>query len=474
MKKLFSILSLCFLLTLVFTSFQGQTQSNSEPPTWARVYYEEAEWMQVYSVLENNTNDGYFITGYSSSWILKLSSEEGDVEWKQADTYPDGPVFDAHSIQQTIDGGYVAIGNYTPPNYVISPGFGVIKFSQQFDIEWARNYNGPFYENPFSIQQTSDGGYILAGATFSFIDPLPPEIAYDVWVLKLSSTGDVEWQKVYGGLGHEIQRSGRNMVTILETGDGGYIFACDTNSFGAGWTDLWLVKLTSTGDIKWQKTYGGAQSEWFSIGGPHIQLTNDGGYIIAGSTLSFGVGYSDVWILRISPTGDIEWQKTYGGASGADFAHAIQPTNDGGYVITGGTNSFGVGSPDFWLLKISADGDIELQKTYGGDGLEEARCVQQTSDGGYIMAGTTNSFTPAHTDTLVIKVSPTGELGPGDGLIKVRNSDAVVQDTYVSPSDTTVIPRVTNGSASLADPVFAERELLSEVVAWPLHPLLFL
>ena len=231
MKRLF--IFICFLLFVSFIAANTQIQrpqkrnkqdrsrsssrmpqfhsrvtpsiSQPSPSEWARVYYEEAEWLQVYSVLENNTNDGYFITGYSSSWILKLSSEEGDVEWKQVDTYPDGTVFRACSIQQTIDGGYVAIGSYRPEYSSTGPGFGVIKFSQQFDVEWARNYDGPWYENPWSIQQTSDGGYVLAGATFSFIDPLPPEIAYDVWVLKLSSTGDVEWQKVYGGLGHEIQ-----------------------------------------------------------------------------------------------------------------------------------------------------------------------------------------------------------------------------------------------------------------------------
>jgi hypothetical protein len=183
-----------------------------------------------------------------------------------------------------------------------------------------------------------------------------------------------------------------------------------------------------------------------------------------------------VWILKISSTGDIEWQKTYGGKY-ADFANALQPTSDGGYVIAGSTASFEFGgspgswTPDFWLLKISADGDVELQKTYGGDGFEEAMCVQQTSDGGYIIAGITfNFFTPSRLmDTFIIKVSPTGELGPDCGLIKVRNSDAIVQNTYVSPFDTTATPMVTNGIISIVVPVLSEYELSSETVAWDLH-----
>ena len=474
MKKPFSILSVFLLAFFMFTSFQGQTPSNSEPPTYARVYFEGAtDRLWVFSILEKNTNDGYLVSGLTSgvetpwgdvyNWVIKLSSG-GKVEQRYIDQPYVHERVDIYCIQPTTDGGYITTGE---------PEFGAIKFSPQFDVEWARSHGGALYDKPCFIQQTSDGGYILAGLTFSFVDPNTPDdiMAFDIWVLKLSPIGVVEWEKSLGGPGSEVIRSWENMVTILQSSDGGYIFACDTDSFGAGGTDLWLVKLTATGDIVWQKTYGGVQNEWLPLSGPHIQLTNDGGCIVAANTLSFGAGYTDAWVFRLSSTGDIVWQKTYGGEYG-DFVNAIQPTFDGGYVIAGGTASFGVGgspgswSPAFWLLKISADGDIELQKTYGGERHEEARCVQQTSDGGYIMAGITTSLMLM--DVLIIKVDSNGELGP-DGLIEVGDPEAVVLNTYVSPSDTTATPRVTNGGPLILDPVLVEYELLSEIVAWPFH-----
>jgi predicted secreted protein len=190
--------------------------------------------------------------------------------------------------------------------------------------------------------------------------------------LKLSSNGEIEWQKTYGGSWDDVR-------SFQQTIDGGYIVAGWTGSFGAGGDDIWILKLSSTGDIEWQKTYGGSEYDRALS----VQQTSDGGYIIAGKTDSFGAEGGDTWVLKLSSAGEIEWQKTFGGSSD-DYASSIQETSDGGYIIAGKTDSFGAGGDDTWVLKLSSAGEIEWQKTYGGSSDDYASSIQETSDGGYM------------------------------------------------------------------------------------------
>lgn len=151
-------------------------------------------------------------------------------------------------------------------------------------------------------------------------------------------------------------------------------------------------------NAQWAKTYGGSDGDVASA----IQQTSDGGYIVAGRTNSFGfvgLGRADIWILKLFPNGDVEWQKTYGG-SDDDKAHSIQQTMDGGYIMAGKTHSYVTEEPDFWILKLFPGGEIEWQRTYGGGEWEEARSIHQTNDGGYIVAGGTN----------VLKLSSEGDI----------------------------------------------------------------
>ncbi|GAG49523.1 unnamed protein product, partial [marine sediment metagenome] len=230
----------------------------------------------------------------------------------------------------------------------------------------------------FALQQTSDGGYIVAGYTGEYI-----------WVLKLSSDGDIEWQRTYGGRDSDVANS------IQQTSDGGYIVAGYTASFGAGHYDIWVLKLSSDGDIEWQRTYGGRDSDRSYS----IQQTSDGGYIVAGYTDSFGA--RNIWVLKLSSDGDIEWQRIYGGRD-SDKSYSIQQTSDGGYIVAGDTDSFGRGGNNIWVLKLSSDGDIEWQRTYGDGSFDIAYSIKQTSDGGYIVAGRTSSFGAGHYDIWVL------------------------------------------------------------------------
>jgi uncharacterized delta-60 repeat protein len=299
----------------------------------------------------------------------------------------------AYSIQQTSDGGFIVAGT-TSSLGAGSGDFWILKLNSNGTVAWQKTYGGTDSDDPYSIQQTSDGGFIVAGTTGSF-----GAGSGDFWILKLNGDGTVAWQKTYGGTGYD------DPYSIQQTSDGGYIVAGETTSFGTMNFDLWVLKLNAGGSVAWQKTYGGT-----SDGYPNsIQQTSDGGYIVAGRTASFGAGGLDIWVLKLNADGSIAWQKTYGGSDN-DAAYSIQQTSDGGYIVAGGFDSFGTGILDIWVLKLNADGSIAWQKTYGGSGFEFSPSIQQTSDGGYIVTGRTASFGAGGTDIWVLKLNADGSI----------------------------------------------------------------
>ncbi len=320
---------------------------------------------------------------------VERSAKTQCIAW--AKTYGGADEDFAYSIQQTTDGGYIVAG------YTYSSGTGydfwVLKLNSTGGIVWQRTYGGTYDDFAYSIQQTSDGGYIVAGYTGSF-----GAGSNDLWVLKLNSTGGIVWQRTYGGTGTDWAWS------IRQTSDGGYVVAGYTDSFGAGSGDLWVLKLNSTGGIVWQNTYGGTTGLDIAYS---IQQTTDGGYIVAGGTGSFGAGSGDLWVLKLNSTGGIVWQNAYGD-TGDDPAFSIQQTSDGGYIVAGYTGSFGAGSNDLWVLKLNSTGGIVWQRTYGGTGNDGARSIQQTTDGGYIVAGYTGSFGAGSNDLWVLKLDSAG------------------------------------------------------------------
>ena len=241
---------------------------------------------------------------------------------------------------------------------------------------WARTYGGAIVDFVSSVQQTSEGGYIIAGTTNSF-----GAGDEDFYLIKTNAQGDTLWTRTYGGTGREEGYS------VEQTNDGGYIITGFTESFGAGRGDCYLVKTDAQGDTLWTRTYGGPWPEM----GLSVQQTTDGGYVLAGVTQSFGAGDNDVYLIKTNARGDTLWTRTYGG-SNADEGYAVQQTTDGGYVVCARTYSFGAGADDVWLIKTDAQGDTLWTRTYGGGSVEQGHSVQQTSDGGYIVGGRTSSF----------------------------------------------------------------------------------
>lgn len=224
---------------------------------------------------------------------------------------------------------------------------------------WAAVYGGAGAEEMEGVWPTADGGFIIAGSTDSYGDENG-----DAWIVKLHADGAVAWQKTYGGAGDDYA------IDIKQTADGGYIVAGWTSSFGVSQEDFWVFRLDAVGNMQWGKTYGGAGSEqaW------SVDLTRDGGYVVAGGTTSFGAGGADFWVLKLDATGNALWQKTYGGAGDdggegdyEEFVVRVLEDEDGNYVLASETFSFGAGNGDIWVIKLKPDGTLLWQKTYGGD-----------------------------------------------------------------------------------------------------------
>ncbi|MFZ8804377.1 MAG: Ig-like domain-containing protein, partial [Candidatus Calescibacterium sp.] len=285
-----------------------------------------------------------------------------------------------YEFKRTSDGGYIIVGQ----TFSFGAGDGdllVMKLDSNGNIQWQKTYGGPGHDWAYDVEETQDGGYIVGGGTGSF-----GAGGWDMWILKLDSYGNVQWQKTYGGWGVKYVHD------LAKTSDGGYIVVGGTTSYGAGDRDIWVLKLDSQGNVQWQRTFGSSLFDW----GHKVVQTSDGGYIISGST-SFGLGFLgggwgyDIWILKLDCHGNIQWQKTYGGWS-LDVEGVFQQTSDGGYILGGFTQSFGFGPQDMLIIKLDSRGNIQWAKTYGGMGGEIGFYIRQPQDGGYIVSGSTSSF----------------------------------------------------------------------------------
>lgn len=313
-----------------------------------------------------------------------------------------------------------------------------------FGQGWERIYGGENTDKGRSVQQTLDGGYIIVGYTYSF-----GMGKADIYLIKIDSNGDTIWTKTYGGenndFGHFVQ----------QTTDDGYIITGTSESFGNGSTDIYLVKTDSNGDTLWSKTFGQEHidignsvqqtsdegfiitgyyyfygisimlliktdnngdelwTKYYTVGdisqGYSVQQTFDGGYIVTGAIKSYGNEYTDVYLMKTDHNGDTLWTRKYGGVID-DYGSSVQQTSDGGYIITGATESFGnFYSKDVYLIKTDGIGDTLWTKTFGGDYDERGYCVQQTFDEGYIITGYTVSFGHGLEDVYLIKTDNFGD-----------------------------------------------------------------
>lgn len=294
----------------------------------------------------------------------------------------------AQSISPTTDGGYIITGNTS--SWGNSDEVYLMKIDLNGNLQWSQTYGSTASEYSRFVRQTTDGGYVVGGHTMGY-----GAGGSDVLFFKTSSNGTVQWAKTYGG----------TVTGVLSdvawdgqlTSDGGFILVGETSNFGTGGTtDVYLLKVSSSGTLLWTKTYGNSTGTQYG----HEVKEVSGGFVIAGYT---GAGLNeDIYILKVSTNGTLLWTKTYGDPFSNDRAYGIITTSGGGYMVTGyyGAEAF--------LMKTDANGNIDWMKTYFGGTQENARRVCQTTDGGYAVAGDTYSFGFGVFDFLLFKTDNAG------------------------------------------------------------------
>lgn len=362
---------------------------------------------RLYAITE--TQDGEFVAVGSAelpmvegNWIdtlvVKLSSE-GDVVWSRAYGWLEHDWFEA--VFPLEDGGFIAAGSYEDIWYDLRYAM-ILKLDAGGNLVWRRIYSvGGLNSRVESAKQTIDGGIILLGTGYSEYVPEP-----DITVTKLNARGDVVWSKSYKGSKDDIPDA------IQPTTDGGFIVAANSRSYPSEKRDGWLMRLDPAGEILWQKRYTGGADEWIY----DVQQTSDQGFILAGWTKSFGEGETDCWILKTTEDGEIEWQKAFGGTH-LDAIHSVKQTGDGGYIVAGVTTSFGAGSSDGLIAKLAPSGEVEWQRTYGGTGQDVLYDIQVTSEGGFITVGHTTSYGEGEEEAFVLYVDSNGNIGSACSLV---------------------------------------------------------
>jgi len=365
--------------------------------------------------IDITSDGGTIIAGYTNStngqvtgfhfnfdyWIVKLNSA-GSIQWESAFGGSNNDV--ANDVHQTRDGGYIVAGFSESADGDLNGSgangeddFWVLKLDAGGHKQWSKLYGGWADDVAHSIQQTSDGGYIVAGESYSSNVP-GHHGADDFMLVKIDSSGNVQWENSYGGSGYEFA------TRVLQESDGSYMVVGSESSTDGqvtgnrGSSDLWVLHLAANGNMLWQKTYGGSGLD----NGYALADAGNGKFFIAAQSYSTdgqvtgNHGNGDFWILKINANGSLLWQKAYGG-SDYDQPVSIAKTKDGGCFVTGmersvnGDVTGNNGNYDFWAVKLKSNGDLMWQKSLGGNQYDEGFGGKQTSDGGFMLSGFTSS-----------------------------------------------------------------------------------
>jgi len=447
MKKIGIVLAIAFVIiasgfiaSANDASNQTVQQTSAPLEQWNRTFGGvDDDWAES---VQQTSDGGYVITGAtgvtyfycfrppfrhrfiktSDVWLIKVD-KKGDKKWDK--TFYGMGYNEGKSVQQTADGGYIITGHtgYTAfctaderIKLLTAPDVRLIKVDKKGDKKWDKTFGDGGFDWGESVQQTSDGGYIITS------DGIPS-------LIKTDKNGEEVWNKTFRGHGQSVQ----------QTYDGGYIIAGYTEPYSTFESeDVLLIKTDKDGVEVWNKTFGGADGDE----GNSVHQTFDGGYIITGFSGSYGAGSRDVWLIKTDKNGNEEWNKTFGGVS-VDKGKAVQQTSDGGYIIAGYTESYGAGREDVWLIKTDKNGNEEWNKTFGGAYDDRGNSVQQTSDGGYVIAGYTESYGADGRDVWLIKLAPPVNLGEAVNVSVTAAIDPVTPRGY---SQVTVRVTTTKGT----------------------------
>ncbi|ASJ02674.1 hypothetical protein A3L09_05075 [Thermococcus profundus] len=401
-KPLIGVAIILFL-TFMVASVHAQSEAGVKVE-WERTFGKEIDHDYGYSV-QQTIDGGYIIVGTTvlqgsdDVYLVKIDSK-GNLEWEKRFEGDDND--GAYDVQQTPDGGYITVG-YTES---LKSGRKVylIKTDSSGNLEWEKAFGGERAIEGHSVQPTDDGGYIITGRKYT---------PNSIYLTKIDSKGNIEWENEYGGIrdnffghvgDHPVQQTkDRGYITV------GYVYSTKTQS-----NDVYLVKTDSGGYIEWTRTFGREGDDR----GFSVQQTADGDYIIAGTTFSSDSGGYNVYLIKVDPTGNLRWEKTFG-ESNADCGFSVLQTDDGGYTIVGYTFSSSKGY-DVYLIKTDPDGNLEWEKAFDAESVhdptqggvwDKGYSIRQTGDGGYIIVGYTYSIETRSNDVYVIKLSPGGQGG---------------------------------------------------------------
>ncbi len=457
-----NVITLLALLTLTYSAF-----AQAPPVQWQRSL--GGSLGEELFDIQHTLDGGYVMTGYTTSsngdvtlalgeedvWVVKLDST-GTMEWERS--YGGSEQDIGHSIKQTPDGGYIVAGKTWSSDGDVTSNHGdfdlwVLRLDNNGNLQWERNLGGPFKELGGYTAVSTSGDFFVAGSSKSLSGDLTSNNGdFDIWIVKLDMNGSLIWEHSFGGSEEDF------VMGICSTSDGGVIasgYSYSENgdlTTNLGFSDAWLIKLAANGDIDWKRTYGGTQYDSAN----DIQQTTEGGYIVAGSSysndgdLTSNNGGWDMWVFKLDPSGDIQWQTSFGGTS-LDVGMSVSQTTDGGYIVAGHSDSnngdfpINQGEEDTWILRLDPAGALLWQRSFGGSTYDWAAAVQQTTDGGYILGGTTFStngdvlFNNGFTDLLVVKFAasdPTMDITTSTELAQpIRLLPNPVQDHLVLEFD---------------------------------------
>jgi hypothetical protein len=403
-------MSIGLFLVLLFTPICFVSANPNRVEKTAVTTVIEMEWNNTFGGLADDwshsvvrtTDDGFALAGITESygagdkdiWLVKTDAN-GQAEWNN--TFGGNGIDVVFSMIHTTDGGFALVG-FTESFGGSGRYFWLVKTDVNGQHEWNNTFGGVDNELCRSIVQTSDGGFVLAGETHSYGAGI-----YDMWLVKTNANGQLEWNNTFGGTNWDTAGS------VIQTADGGYVLAGHTFSYGAGDADFWLVKTNASGQPEWDNTYGGAKDDRAMS----VIQTADGGFVLVGNTKSFSAGSYDIWMVKTDTNGQLEWNNSFGGIE-SDGSNSVIQTADGGFIITGYTASYGAGGVDIWLVKTDVNGQPEWKQTFGGSADDydtritfgyqmHSNTLIQTVDGNFVLTGGTRSYGAGGADFWLIK-----------------------------------------------------------------------
>ncbi|HYV93478.1 MAG TPA: T9SS type A sorting domain-containing protein [Chitinophagales bacterium] len=347
----------------------------------------------------------FILIAVATFFVSDANAQTPAIEWQKnfGGSYEDF----GSSVQQTIDGGFIVAGFSVSTNGNVSGNHGgfdswIVKLDAAGNLAWQKSLGGSSEDYGTFVQQTTDGGFVVAGYSYSNDgDVSGNHGGYDYWIVKLGTSGNLVWQKSFGGSEDE------GALSVQQTTDGGFIVAGFSQSSDGdvsgnhGGNDDWVLKLDAAGNLVWQKSLGGSGNDYAIA----IQQTTDGGFVVAGYSdsndgdVSVNQGGLDYWIVKLDTAGNLIWQKSLGG-SDIDLSNYVQQTSDGGFIVAGSSlsndgdvsgNHGGLIYGDYWIVKLDSAGDLLWQKSFGGSNEDDGTFILQTIDGGFFVAGYSDS-----------------------------------------------------------------------------------